>query len=653
MDISSHHSSKDPRKMSSKRSSTSSRQPHEEKSSGADKEGGANQPILPGIKPTSEPRTTPEAPLKVPLPEGQKEQTSSGGSTSTPREDVAVRLKEYEIPTPREIRRKLRKYVAGCDQLLKDVSIFAHEHLQRAGSYFAVPYIRDLLQRNFYFKKPHSQEARELVYAVTRIARNNKISNSKNSNPYKDILGLTRLAKESGLIRIRPEIISHRATSEEKRAQKDEVSRIVRSIASARNRAVANEEIYSKIDFKKALARRYQLPESGSKEFRSFDSWLTRFHNAVRQGEVSVSAKGTLHDKVRRYLLQERVGKNLIERRLKASEEKSSSDALEKVVHGIVKALHQTQKRHRTSASSRMVVGGKESLCIIGDTGTGKTQTIRALEAVMPEHIPIIRFDASTFTEVGYEGNSIAELPERLIELTEGNPEMASRAVVFFDEFDKKRHISGGQDGRDIAGIGVQHALLRVMEDGVDQETGIDFSTVGFIFGGSFQGLDEIVAKRLRVDTIGFRSNEISPGQFAMTTEERRISLLSQATETDLERYGMAREWVGRVDLTFTEPVGPQQMKVIMEHPQGPYRTALESLEKDDVRVLVTEEAKDLIVSHALAVKKGARGLRTVMKKITREMRFEAPELKSEDQPELIVDENMVKEILGTPNSES
>ena len=94
-------------------------------------------------------------------------------------------------------------------------------------------------------------------------------------------------------------------------------------------------------------------------------------------------------------------------------------------------------------------------------------------------------------------------------------------------------------------------------------------------------------------------------------------------------------------------------MKVIMEHPQGPYRTALESLEKDDVRVLVTEEAKDLIVSHALAVKKGARGLRTVMKKITREMRFEAPELKSEDQPELIVDENMVKEILGTPNSES
>ena len=608
--------------------------------------GGGNQPQQPEKKPLAELAITGIRTEKD-LPEGQQLPNPTTGGPTPPREEPPSRLQEYEIPTPREIRRKLRKYVAGCDQLLKDVSIFVHEHLQRGGSYFAVPYVRELLQRNFIFKDPDSQKARELVYAVTRIARNNKITNSKNSVPYRDILGLIRLEKESGEITMRPEVISHRATQEEQQALKKDIAGLVRSIASGRNRALKKEESYSKTDLKKALARRFQLPEEGESGYRLFNRWLNRFHNSVRQCEISTSTQGTLHEKVSRYMLEERLGKKLIDDRRKRREEASSADTLEKLVRGIVKALQQTQKRHREASPTRLVAGAKESLCIIGDTGTGKTQTIRALEAVMPEHIPIIRLDASTFTEAGYEGDSISELPERLLELTDGDPEMASRAIVFFDEFDKKRHILEG--GRDIAGIGVQHALLRIMEDGVDQETGIDFSTVGFIFGGSFQGLDEIVAKRLNLKRIGFHSGGGEMLRTRSSAAEERMNLISKATEEDLERFGMAREWVGRVDLTFTEPMGLRQMKVIMEHAQGPYRAALESLEKDDVRVVVTEEAKELIIAHALAVKKGARGLRTVMKKLTREMRFDAPELKPEARNELLIDPDSVRRILGEP----
>jgi ATP-dependent Clp protease ATP-binding subunit ClpX len=607
---------------------------------------GVNQPQQPDKKPLAE-IALPGIRIEKEPPQGQQQPNPSSGGNIAPREEPPARLQQYEIPTPREIRKKLRKYVAGCDQLLKDVSIFVHEHLQRGGSYFAVPYVRELLQRNFIFKNPQSQSARELVYAVTRIARNNQITNSKNSRPYRDILGLIQLEKENGEITMRPEVISHRATQEEQQALKKEITGLVRSIASGRSRAVKNEDSYSKSDLKKALTRRFDLPEEGESGYRMFDRWLTRFHNAVRQGDISTSTQGTLHEKVARYMLEERLGKKLIDGKRIVREEKTSSDTLEKLVHRIVKALHQTQKRHRDASPTRLVAGAKESLCIIGDTGTGKTQTIRALEAVMPEHIPIIRLDASTFTEEGYEGSSISELPERLLELTDGDPEMASRAIVFFDEFDKKRHILEG--GRDIAGLGVQHALLRVMEDGVDQETGIDFSTVGFIFGGSFQGLDEIVARRLNLNKIGFNPNGVAAFAIKNSTPEERMTLISKATEEDLERYGMAREWVGRVDLTFTEPMGPRQMKIIMEHAQGPYRAAIESLEKDDVRIVVTEEAKELIVAHALAVKKGARGLRTVMKKLTREIRFDAPELKPDVQNELLIDPESVRRILGEP----
>ena len=193
----------------------------------------------------------------------------------------------------------------------------------------------------------------------------------------------------------------------------------------------------------------------------------------------------------------------------------------------------------------------KSNMIYMGPTGSGKTETIRALASFM--NLPFVVEDCSSFTSSGYVGRDVDEILKDLLDAADGDLDKAQKGIVFLDEFDKLKRSTGGKNGKDVSGEAVQQALLRLVEGGThkikkDKQTGatMDFNSdnVLFIAGGAFVGLEKIIANRLNRETglanVGFGAS------LEKEQEQRYNELIEKVKPEDLMEFGLIPEALGR-----------------------------------------------------------------------------------------------------------
>jgi ATP-dependent Clp protease ATP-binding subunit ClpX len=292
----------------------------------------------------------------------------------------------------------------------------------------------------------------------------------------------------------------------------------------------------------------------------------------------------------------------------------------------------------------------KSNMIYMGKTGTGKTETIRALASFMD--LPFIVEDSSSFTSAGYVGRDVDEILKDLLDAADGDLEKAQKGIVFLDEFDKIKKTSGGKNGKDVSGEAVQQALLRLVEGGThkvkkDKQTGatMDFNTdnVLFIAGGAFVGLDKIIAKRLNRDSgqanVGFGAS------LEKEEETKYNEIMRQVKPEDLMEYGMIPEVLGRfpVLVPFNELSADTLIEILTEPKHAMIKQFKEMYKFDTgVELEFTAGALRTIANKALEKKIGARGLRSVLEEVLDEVGFEYPSIK--DLVKIIIKDDLSHE---------
>ena len=278
----------------------------------------------------------------------------------------------------------------------------------------------------------------------------------------------------------------------------------------------------------------------------------------------------------------------------------------------------------------------KTNMIYMGPTGTGKTETIRAIASLMD--LPYVIEDSSSFTSAGYVGRDCDEILKDLLDAADGDLEKAQKGIVFLDEFDKIKKTTGGKGGKDVSGEAVQQALLRLVEGGThkvkkDKMTGatMDFNTdnVLFIAGGAFVGLDKIIANRVNKNS--GKSNVGFGAVLAKEQEQQYNELIMQVKPEDLMEYGMIPEVLGRfpVLVPFKE-LSIETLIDILTEPKHAIVKQFKEMYKfeSDIDLEFTEPALKLIAEKAKEKKIGARGLRSVLEEVLDDVGFEYPSIK-------------------------
>ncbi len=260
----------------------------------------------------------------------------------------------------------------------------------------------------------------------------------------------------------------------------------------------------------------------------------------------------------------------------------------------------------------------KSNILLIGPTGTGKTLLCETLAKILD--VPFVTADATSLAQTEYVSEEIEAMLQRLVERASGDMSRAQRGIIFIDEIDKLRSISG--QARAASGESVQHALLKIMEGApVRLKSGlhIDTTHVLFICGGAFVGLDKILEK---THTFGFIT----------TSEDQNEKIIdrlnSRVKPTDLREFGLIPEFAGRLPIVarLQDLTRDMLVRIMIEPRSAIYRQFAEILREDGIKLSIARPVFEQIAELAMEYKAGARSLRGIFEEMMTGVLYTIPD---------------------------